>query len=100
MSAGEEFSLTHRLGLTPARGKEIEKWVIDSMNKTGSVRITLDKALKRPRIGKSALKPNEKEFLLILLGIYIRINQERHEQNLLHNPEYGISNPEDDDDDI
>lgn len=81
------FAIHAHLGLTLARAKEIEDYVISTIKSTKSIPRTTTCILKATNIkSRKSLSKPERDYLLLCLGIYIRHNQEIHEHEVLHSP--------------
>lgn len=92
----EDFSIHKHMGVKHEKARELEIYLLDTMKDAKSLPNTISRILRAKKLsydGK-ALTRKERDYLLLLLGMYIRRNQEAYEESVLH----GIAEePEDDD---
>lgn len=92
------FAVHTKLGLSKDRAGELEEHLLSILDSTGSVSQSLDRLLALRKVhGKSISRP-ERDYLLLCMGIYMMRNQISQEQGILHNPDYSVEPPEEDDD--
>jgi len=81
------FSIHRHIGLKLDRARDLENFIIDKMKKSNSIPATTDAILSAKSVRSiKPLSQKERDYLLILLGIYIRRNQEAHENKILTDP--------------